>query len=107
MTGFRYSRGNSINSRSLKSTTFTFEMEIIKRIFSFPIVVLVKIYQWIISPILPQSCRYTPTCSNYMLEALKVHGPLKGTYLGLKRISSCHPWGGSGHDPVPKKKIRS
>lgn len=79
-------------------------MQVIKRILSFPIVVIVKIYQWLISPILPQSCRYTPTCSNYMLEALRVWGPFKGTYLGLKRISSCHPWGGSGHDPVPKKK---
>lgn len=79
-------------------------MSAIQRVFSFPIVIIVKIYQWVISPILPQSCRYTPTCSNYMLEALKVWGPIKGTYLGLKRIFSCHPWGGHGHDPVPEKK---
>ncbi|MGB0914801.1 MAG: membrane protein insertion efficiency factor YidD [Crocinitomicaceae bacterium] len=79
-------------------------MKLLKQIFNFPIVVLVKIYQWIISPILPQSCRYVPTCSTYMLEALKVWGPIKGTYLGLKRILSCHPWGGHGHDPVPEKK---
>ncbi|MDB4515999.1 membrane protein insertion efficiency factor YidD [Crocinitomicaceae bacterium] len=76
----------------------------ISSILSFPIIVLVKIYQWIISPILPQSCRYTPTCSAYMLEALKVWGPFKGTYLGLKRIASCHPWGGHGHDPVPERE---
>ena len=79
-------------------------MKLLKQIFNFPIVVLVKIYQWIISPILPQSCRYTPTCSTYMLDALRIWGPIKGTYLGLKRILSCHPWGGHGHDPVPEKK---
>jgi putative membrane protein insertion efficiency factor len=78
-------------------------MNILKKIFSFPIVVLVKIYQWIISPIFPQACRYTPTCSSYMIEALNEWGPIKGLYLGLKRIGSCHPWGGHGHDPVPKK----
>ena len=79
-------------------------MRTVKYIFSFPIILLVKIYQWIISPILPQVCRYSPTCSSYMIEALKIWGPLKGTYLGLKRIGSCHPWGGNGHDPVPQKK---
>lgn len=79
-------------------------MRVLFTILSFPIIILVKIYQWIISPLFPQSCRYTPTCSNYMLEALKVWGPFKGTYLGIKRIASCHPWGGHGHDPVPERK---
>lgn len=79
-------------------------MHIVKQIFNFPIVLLVKIYQWIISPIFPASCRYTPSCSNYMLDALKIWGPFKGTFLGIKRIASCHPWGGHGHDPVPEKK---
>ncbi len=78
-------------------------MRLFRTIIGFPIIFLVKIYQWIISPILPQSCRYTPTCSSYMIEALKEWGPFKGTYLGLKRIGSCHPWGGHGHDPVPKR----
>ena len=78
-------------------------MKLLKQILIFPLIALVKIYQWIISPILPASCRYTPTCSNYMIEALKIWGPLKGTYLGVKRIASCHPWGGQGYDPVPKK----
>lgn len=82
-------------------------MLIINRILSFPILVLVKIYQWIISPILPAACRYTPTCSNYMIEAIKVWGPFKGTWLGLKRISTCHPWGDHGHDPVPERKIET
>lgn len=54
-----------------------------------------------ISPYLPPSCRYTPTCSAYGIEALKKYGPFKGGWLTLKRIASCHPWGGSGYDPVP------
>lgn len=82
-------------------------MKLINTVLSFPFLVFVKIYQWIISPILPQSCRYSPTCSNYMIEALQVWGPFKGLYLGVKRIMSCHPWGGSGYDPVPKKHDHS
>ena len=79
-------------------------MKWIWTILGFPIILLVKIYQWVISPILPQSCRYTPTCSAYMIEAIQAWGPIKGTYLGIKRIASCHPWGGHGHDPVPTRK---
>ncbi len=78
-------------------------MKVVRKIVGFPIVLLVRIYQYIISPIFPQSCRYTPTCSSYMIEAVNVWGPFKGTYLGLKRIASCHPWGGHGHDPVPER----
>jgi putative membrane protein insertion efficiency factor len=63
----------------------------------------IKIYQWIISPALPKTCRYYPSCSEYAIEALKIHGPIKGLILGTKRILSCHPWGGHGHDPVPPK----
>lgn len=58
-------------------------------------------YKYSISPLLPPACRYTPTCSEYAIGALKKHGPLKGSWLALKRIASCHPWGGSGYDPVP------
>lgn len=71
--------------------------------FVFLLVIPVKIYQWIISPWLPKSCRYYPTCSQYAIEALRTHGPLTGLLLGTKRILSCHPWGGHGHDPVPPK----
>lgn len=78
-------------------------MDVVRKIIGFPLVLLVRIYQWIISPIFPQACRYTPTCSSYMIEAIHVWGPLKGTYLGIKRIASCHPWGGHGHDPVPER----
>lgn len=61
----------------------------------------VKFYQYVISPMIGPSCRYTPTCSAYTIEALKKHGPVKGLWLSIKRILSCNPWGGSGHDPVP------
>lgn len=62
---------------------------------------LIKIYQVLLSPMLPASCRFTPTCSQYGIEAIKKHGPFKGLWLTLKRISKCHPWGSHGHDPVP------
>ncbi|MEN3975573.1 membrane protein insertion efficiency factor YidD [Emcibacter sp. SYSU 3D8] len=61
----------------------------------------VKFYRYFISPLLPPSCRYTPTCSEYALEALRLHGPFRGTWLALRRLGRCHPWGGHGHDPVP------
>lgn len=75
--------------------------EIIKKIAVFPLVVLVKFYQNSISPFTPPSCRYTPTCSEYALQALRKYGPFKGGWLALKRILRCHPWGGHGYDPVP------
>lgn len=62
---------------------------------------LIRFYQLSISPILGQNCRYSPTCSQYSVEAIKKHGAGKGGWLALKRIFSCHPWGGSGYDPVP------
>jgi putative membrane protein insertion efficiency factor len=62
---------------------------------------LIKLYQYLISPLTGASCRYTPTCSQYGIEAIKKHGAFKGGWLTLKRIASCNPWGGHGHDPVP------
>ena len=76
----------------------------LNKILIFPLVILIKFYQYAISPWLGKICRYEPTCSHYTLEALKVHGLFKGGFLGIKRIMSCHPWGGSGYDPVPPKK---
>jgi len=67
------------------------------------LVVVVRFYQLAISPYFPAACRYTPTCSEYMIQALQEHGIWKGLYLGTKRLLSCHPWGGKGYDPVPKK----
>lgn len=75
-------------------------ISILKKILIIPI----RIYQYTISPLLGSNCRYTPTCSHYMIGAIEEWGPLKGLWLGIKRISRCHPWGGHGHDPVPKKK---
>jgi putative membrane protein insertion efficiency factor len=63
-------------------------------------ILLIRFYQYGISPYFPGACRYTPTCSQYSIEAIQKYGLLKGTWIGLKRISRCHPWGGSGYDPV-------
>lgn len=62
----------------------------------------VRAYQWTLSPILPASCRYLPTCSQYAVEAVHRHGALHGGWLAVARIARCHPWGGSGYDPVPE-----
>ena len=78
-------------------------VELIKGLIVSILLIPIKIYQYSISPILPKSCRHVPTCSNYAIEALKVHGPLKGLWLTVRRISRCHPWGTSGYDPVPPK----
>jgi len=65
------------------------------------LLLLIRFYQLFISPLLGANCRYTPTCSQYGKEAILKYGPIKGTWLALKRILSCNPWGGHGHDPVP------
>ncbi len=72
-----------------------------KNILIAPFLFLIKIYQNYISPFTPASCRYQPTCSSYTKEALQKHGLFKGGWLSVKRIFSCHPFGGSGYDPVP------
>jgi putative membrane protein insertion efficiency factor len=73
----------------------------ILKLLAVPLIILIRAYQMFISPMFPPSCRYIPTCSHYTLEALKKYGIIKGGWLGIKRISRCHPWGGSGYDPVP------
>lgn len=72
-----------------------------KKIFSFLFLLIIRVYQKVISPILPPSCRYKPTCSEYGKQAIIKYGPFKGGLLSIKRISKCHPWGGSGEDLVP------
>ncbi|MCR9154496.1 MAG: membrane protein insertion efficiency factor YidD [Bacteroidetes bacterium] len=75
----------------------------VKQIINAPFILLVRIYQYVISPLSPGTCRHSPTCSEYALQAIRIWGPLKGSWLGLKRLSKCHPWGSSGYDPVPTK----
>lgn len=67
---------------------------------------LVRLYQLIISPWIPSSCRYHPTCSQYSIEALKEHGAIKGIWLSIKRIGRCHPWSDGGYDPVPENRTK-
>ncbi len=74
-------------------------MRLISNFFIF----LIKIYQGLISPWFPSSCRHQPTCSCYSIDAIRIWGPFKGVWLGIKRLAKCHPWGKRGYDPVPKK----
>ena len=76
-------------------------MKQVLKILALPFIWLIRFYQLAISPWLGPSCRYTPTCSQYGLEAFKKYGIFKGFWLTVKRIGRCHPWGGSGYDPVP------
>ena len=64
------------------------------------LILLVRFYQICISPLFPPTCRFTPTCSAYFIQAVEKYGPIKGTYLGIKRILRCHPWGKGGYDPL-------
>ncbi len=75
---------------------------LLRKLFLLP----VRFYQYCISPLLPPSCRFIPTCSAYAVEAVMVHGVLRGGWLTLRRLARCHPWGGSGYDPVPPLKRR-
>ena len=72
-----------------------------RSIVIFPFIIIIKFYQFFISPFLGLNCRFNPTCSNYSINSLKKHGLIIGLYYSILRISKCHPWGGSGHDPVP------
>lgn len=76
-------------------------MALLKKILAFPLLLVVYIYKYVISPLTPASCRHYPTCSSYSVQALKMHGPLRGSLMSVKRIASCHPWGSGGIDPVP------
>jgi putative membrane protein insertion efficiency factor len=76
-------------------------ISLLKQILILPFIILIRFYQWVISPALGPKCRFTPTCSQYAADALKKHGMLKGLMLSVKRISKCRPGGGHGYDPVP------
>ncbi|WP_029284400.1 membrane protein insertion efficiency factor YidD [Pedobacter sp. R20-19] len=76
-------------------------MKLLNKAFSWLFLALIRIYQYAISPMLGANCRFTPTCSQYGIEAIRKYGPFKGGWMALKRIGRCHPWGKHGHDPVP------
>ncbi len=76
-------------------------IQALKTTLGWLFLLLIKLYQYLISPLTGAACRYTPTCSQYGVEAIKKYGPFKGGWLTLKRLARCHPWGGHGHDPVP------
>ena len=76
---------------------------LIGKLISAILIGLVRVYQYAISPMLGSNCRHMPTCSAYMVQAIQEWGPVHGTWMGLKRIGRCHPWGTHGHDPVPRK----
>jgi putative membrane protein insertion efficiency factor len=76
-------------------------MKTLKQLLSLPFILLIRLYQWVLSPLLGPKCRFTPTCSQYGIDAFKKYGPIKGCWLTLKRVGKCHPWGGHGHDPLP------
>jgi len=82
-------------------------LNFIHNIILSAILKILYFYKKGISPYLPGACRFQPTCSEYMIEAIKIHGILKGIFLGIKRICRCHPWGESGYDPVVKNKNKS
>jgi putative membrane protein insertion efficiency factor len=79
----------------------------LNKVATFPLLILIRGYQLIISPLLGSNCRFMPTCSEYAMESLRSHGLIKGSYLTIRRIGKCHPWGGHGYDPIPTKKVEN
>ena len=78
----------------------TWASRLLAAVLSLPVL----IWRYLISPAMPPACRYMPSCSEYSLEALRVHGPVRGSYLTVRRLARCHPWGGHGYDPVPPRQ---
>lgn len=76
----------------------------VSKALAWPLIQLVRLYRLAISPWLGGNCRFDPTCSSYAIEALQVHGIFKGSWLAVRRIGRCNPWGGSGYDPVPESR---
>lgn len=73
------------------------------RLLGFVLIGLIRAYRLFLSPVLPMSCRYEPSCSHYACDAIARHGAIRGTWLAAARIVRCHPWGGAGYDPVPER----
>ena len=76
-------------------------LKVLGMVLGMVLILPIRFYQRCISPLTPPACRFTPTCSQYAVEAIRKHGPFKGFWLAIKRICRCHPWGGSGYDPEP------
>lgn len=76
-------------------------MKFLAKLLALPFIFLIRVYRKAISPLMPPSCRFRPTCSQYGLQAFRRYGVFKGFWLTTKRLARCHPWGGSGYDPVP------
>ena len=82
---------------------FSSIFQAINAALSFLLMLPIRFYRLAISPMFPPTCRFTPTCSQYAIDAIQKHGPFKGFYLACRRVLRCHPWGGHGYDPVPEK----
>ena len=79
----------------------------LNKVITFPIIILIRGYQLIVSPLLSSNCRFMPTCSEYAIESFKSYGLIKGIFLTIKRIGKCHPWGSHGYDPIPTKEVKN
>ena len=79
----------------------------LNKVITFPLIILIRGYQLIISPLLGSNCRFMPTCSEYAMESFKSYGLIKGFFLTIKRIGKCHPWGSHGYDPIPTKEVKN
>ena len=79
----------------------------LNKVATFPLLILIRGYQLIISPLLGSNCRFMPTCSEYAMESFKSYGLIKGFFLTIKRIGKCHPWGSHGYDPIPTKEVKN
>ena len=93
--------GIALDAASFMKKTLHIILYPIQLLLKGVVLLIVYFYRYGISPMTPASCRHVPTCSEYMVEAIRLHGPFKGLWLGLKRLSKCHPWGTHGYDPVP------
>ena len=78
----------------------------LNKVATFPLLILIRGYQLIISPLLGSNCRFMPTCSEYAIESFKSYGLIKGFFLTIKRNGKCHPWGSHGYDPIPTKEVK-
>ena len=79
----------------------------LNKVITFPLIILIRGYQLIVSPLLGSNCRFMPTCSEYAIESFKSYGLIKGFFLTIKRIGKCHPWGSHGYDPIPTKEVKN